>query len=338
MRQAVMTEPGRIELRDVPPPSPEPGDVLIRVRTIGVCGSDVHVWHGTHPYTDYPVVQGHEFAGVVEQVGEDVEALRVGQKVTALPQVTCGRCGPCRRGDWHICRSLRVRGFQAPGCAQELFVAPAERVVPLPQSFSFEQGALVEPTAVAVHAAERAGELDGRNVAVLGAGPIGNLVAQVAESRGANVLITDLGMGRLEIARRCGLERTSDASSETLGDAARRVFGPEPPRTVFDCAGVETTVSAGIETVEKGGTIVVVAVFAEPPRVDLGLVQDRELTLAGTLMYRRGDYEQAVEALASGAVVAGPLVSTRLPLEDYARAYELMEQRGREVMKVVIKL
>ena len=151
-------------------------------------------------------------------------------KVTATPQIVCGRCGPCRRGDYHICDVLKVRGFQAPGCAQDFFVTEAEKIVPLPASFSFEQGALVEPTAVAVHSIARAGRVAGANVAVLGAGPIGNLVGQVARAKGAKVLITDISPFRLDIARRCGLRSVSDATSESLEEAAARVFG----KTGFD--------------------------------------------------------------------------------------------------------
>jgi L-iditol 2-dehydrogenase len=143
MKQAVMTSPGVIEFRNVPVPKPGPEEVLIRVRRIGVCGSDIHVRHGRHPFTSYPVVQGHEFSGVIEVVGKRVKGLRPGRKVTATPQIVCGRCAPCRRGDYHICDVLRVQGFQAPGCAQELFLVRADQIVPLPASFSFEQGALV---------------------------------------------------------------------------------------------------------------------------------------------------------------------------------------------------
>ena len=119
--------------------------MLLRIQRIGVCGSDIHVFHGKHPYTSYPVVQGHEFSALVEAVGPGVAGIAPGDKVTAMPQVVCGRCPPCRRGDYHICDRLKVQGFQAPGCAQELWVTAADKIVPLPDGFSFEQGALVEP-------------------------------------------------------------------------------------------------------------------------------------------------------------------------------------------------
>jgi L-iditol 2-dehydrogenase len=336
MRQAVMVSPGIIEFRDVPWPSAGAGEVLIRVNRIGICGSDIHVYHGLHPFTSYPVVQGHEFSGVVEAVGPGVTSFRPGDKVTAAPQIVCGRCRPCLRGDYHICDSLKVQGFQAPGCAQELFVTSAQKTVRLPDQFTFEQGAMVEPTAVAVHAVSRAGDVSAKNVVVLGAGPIGNLVAQVARAGGANVLITDLSDFRLGVARQCRVPHTSNAKQEKLADAVARVFGEDGFDSALECVGVEATLAAAIETISKGGTIVVVGVFADKPRVALGLVQDRELKLIGTLMYRYQDYERAVALMSSGDVVTGPLESKHFPFESYAAAYEFIERHREECMKVFV--
>jgi L-iditol 2-dehydrogenase/threonine 3-dehydrogenase len=242
MRQARMILPGVIEIGEAAPPSAGPGEVLLRVQRIGVCGSDVHVYHGTHPFTPYPVVQGHEFSALVEAVGDGVTHVSVGDRVTATPQEVCGTCRPCLRGDYHICDSLRVRGFQAPGCAQDLFVTEAAKIVPLPAGFSFEQGALVEPVAVGVHSVSRAGDVKRRNVAVLGAGPIGNLLAQVAQAEGARTLITDVSACRLDVARSCGIEWTSNAGKENLEAAAARVFGRDGFDEAFECAGVEETI------------------------------------------------------------------------------------------------
>lgn len=337
MKQAVMIAPGAIELRDVPAPTPPgPGEVLLRIHRIGVCGSDVHVFHGKHPYTRYPVVQGHEYSASVEATGPGVKGLAHGVKVTSMPQIVCGECAPCKRGDYHICDKLKVEGFQAPGCAQELWVTTADKIVPLPDRFSYEQGALVEPVAVAVHATSRAGNLTGRRVAVLGAGPIGNLVAQVARSAGARVLITDLSAYRLEVARQCGLTGTSNANEETLAQATERVFGKDGYDVAFECVGVEPTITAAVETIQKGGTLIVVGVFGEKPRIDMGLVQDRELNIRGTLMYQAHDYRRAVELLASGGVVAEPLMSKHFPFEAYLDAYRFIDQQGDKTMKVFI--
>ena len=338
MKQAVMTEPGCVEVREVEQPSPGKGEVLLRIRRIGVCGSDIHVWHGKHPYTSYPVVQGHEFSAEVEALGDDVEGLAPGDMVTALPQVVCGKCAPCRRGDYHICDALKVEGFQAPGCAQELFVTQAAKVVKLPKAFTFEQGAMVEPVSVAVHAVSRAGDVEGKNVTVLGAGPIGNLVAQVARARGGNVLITDLSAHRLDVARRCGLKATASPKDETLREARSRVFGKRGLDVVFECVGIEPTLTEAVAAIGKGGTIIVVGVFGTKPPVDVGLIQDRELTLRGTLMYRREDYEEAVRLIAAGHVVTDPLESKHFPLDDYADAYRFIDANREKSMKVFIDL
>ncbi len=336
MKQAIMTAPGEIMIHEIEVPKPGRDEVLLEIQRIGVCGSDVHVFHGLHPYTSYPVVQGHEYSATLTAVGAGVEGLSPGMKVTSMPQIVCGECPPCLRGDYHICDVLKVQGFQAPGCAQEFWVTDAQTIVPLPDSFSFEQGALVEPVSVAVHSTSRAGDVEGRNVAVLGAGPIGNLVGQVAQANGAKVLITDLSDFRLEIAKQCGLEGTSNAGEENLADAAGRIFGSAGFDVVLECVGVEPTMTAAIENIQKGGTIVVVGVFGEKPRVDMGLVQDRELNLHGTLMYQRPDYERAVELIDTGAIITDPLISKHFPVDDYLEAYRFIDTQRDKTMKVFI--
>jgi L-iditol 2-dehydrogenase len=336
MKRATMTAPGQIQIDETQAPSPGPGQVLLRIQRIGVCGSDIHVFHGKHPYTSYPVVQGHEFSALVAAVGPGVQGIEVGNKVTAMPQIVCGKCAPCLRGDEHICDALRVQGFQAPGCAQELWVTAADKIVKLPDHFSFEQGALVEPISVAVHAIQRAGKLAGRRAVVLGAGPIGTLVGQAARAAGARVLITDLSEHRLEIARRCGLGETSNPAREDLKAASQRVFGSEGFDLAFECVGVEATLDAAVSNLAKGGTLIVVGVFGDKPRVDLGLVQDRELRISGTLMYQRPDYEQAVAWIASGDIVTEPLMSEHFAFGDYLQAYRYIDQKRDQTMKVFI--
>jgi len=201
MRQAIMTEPGRIVFGDVPVPMPKKGEILLRIKRIGICGSDIHVYHGKHPFTKYPIVQGHEYCGIVEAIGEGVENIKPETLATARPQLVCGKCGPCKRGDYNVCENLRVQGFQANGCAQEFFIVPKDRIVSLPDSMTVDQGALVEPAAVGAHSTARAGELKGKNVVVLGAGTVGNMVAQFVRARGAkNIFITDVSEYRLRVA------------------------------------------------------------------------------------------------------------------------------------------
>ncbi len=339
MRQAVMTEPGHIEIGTVAEPVIGPGEILLRVKKIGVCGTDIHVWHGKHPFTPYPVVQGHEFSAVVEAVGEGVTKVTPGMKATAAPQNVCGVCNPCKRGDYHICDELKVRGFQAPGCAQDLFVTTDERIVVFPDTLTFEQGALIEPAAVAAHSTNRVKTLQGKNVVVLGAGTIGNLVAQAARCRGAKkVLITDLSDFRLQKALDVGVDAACNVRAENFADKVKAEFGDEGFDVAFEAVGVEASLDDAVQHIQKGGDIVVLGVFGDRPRIDMSVVGDRELSLIGTLMYQQNDYEQAVEWIADGSMITEPLVTKHFPFEEYEDAYRFIEKQGDSTLKVVIDL
>jgi len=339
MRQAVMMEPGQIEMREVERPSAGPGEVLVRIHNIGVCGSDIHVFHGKHPYTSYPVVQGHEVSGEIAEIGPGVEGLKVGEVVTFMPQVVCGECYSCKHGMYHICDNLRVMGFQTDGAAQDYFVVPARLIIKVPVGVSMEQAAMIEPISVAAHALGRAGDVAGKRVLVLGAGTIGNLVAQVARALGAgDTMITDVSDYRLEIARACGIRSAVNVSQEDLGARLVEGFGPDRADLILECVGSQATIEQAVSLARKGSTIVVVGVFGDKPRVDLGLVQDRELTLVGTLMYQEKDYRTAVSLLEAGKIELDALITNRYPFEQYLEAYRLIDAARDRVMKVMIRL
>ena len=337
MKQAVMTAPGRIEFREVPIPVPSPTQVLIRMKRIGVCGSDIHVYHGKHPLTPYPVVQGHEVSGVVERVGDAVRGLSTGDPVTLQPQVTCGACYPCKHGAYHICDALKVMGFQTTGAASEFFAVDASKVLRLPREMSLEHGAMVEPLAVGVHALERVGGAAGRKVLVLGAGPIGNLAAQAARGLGARaVMITDVSDWRLELAGRCGIEQRVNPTKVELGQAVRDRFGPDKADLILECVGAQKTVEQAVAVARKGTDVVVVGVFGDKPVVDMAVVQDRELRLVGTLMYQEPDWIKAIGLVEQGKVDLAPLVTDRFPFADYQKAYQYIDANRERAMKVMI--
>jgi L-iditol 2-dehydrogenase len=339
MRQAMMTSPGKIEFLNIERPRPADDEVILQVKRIGVCGSDIHVFHGLHPYTSYPVVQGHEIGAVIDEVGADVDGFRPGDKVVFMPQVTCGECYPCRHGMYHICDNLKVMGFQTGGAAQEFFPIKAEMVLKLPESMTLDQAAMIEPVSVAVHALRRGGGVEGKKVVVLGAGTIGNLVGQVAQASGAaGVIITDVADYKLEKARQCGLENPVNTQKEELGQAILRVFGPDKADLILECVGVQDTMTQAVDSARKGSTIVVVGVFGKKPEVNLGLVQDRELSLVGTLMYQKQDYLQAIELVASGKLSLDHMITHRFSFENYLEAYTTIESSGGQYMKVMIDL
>ena len=339
MKQAIMTNPGKIEFVDIERPHPAANEVILQIKRIGVCGSDIHVFHGLHPYTSYPVVQGHEIGAVIAETGAQVTGFAPGDKVVFMPQVTCGVCYPCRHGMYHICDSLKVMGFQTSGAAQEYFAIKAEMVLKLPETMSLDEAALIEPISVAVHALSRAGSVEGLNVVVLGAGTIGNLVAQVARASGAKgVMITDVNEYKLEKARACGLEHVVNPQKEDLGQAILNAFGPDKADLILECVGMQDTITQAVSNARKGSTIIVVGVFGKKPLVDLGLVQDRELNLIGTLMYQKKDYIRAIELAGAGKLSLDQMVTQRFAFKDYLKAYEAIEASGGNYMKVMIDL
>lgn len=340
MRQAIMISPGVFEHRQVPEPGPlADNEVLLRIQNIGICGSDIHVYHGEHPATPYPVVQGHEYSAIVEAVGSGVTKVKVGSKATARPQLVCRTCGPCKRGQYNACMHLKVQGFQAPGVAQDLFVVPEERVVVFSDNMTFEQGAMIEPVAVGAHSTSRSTGLKGKNVVVAGAGTIGNLVAQFAKARGANkVLITDISEYRLGKARECGIEAMLNVLETPFEEGIKSVFGDEGFQVGFEAAGVQATLDSLMANVEKGGEVIILGVYSKNPTVNMYYLGEHELKVFGSMMYKHEDYEEAVEMIACGKIKTTPLISKYFPFEEYLQAYKYIEKQGDKTMKVMINL
>lgn len=337
MLQQVMTQPKVITFQEVPVPQIKAGQVLIKIMKIGVCGSDIHVYHGEHPFTSYPVTQGHEVSGEIVTLGDGVEGLAVGQKVTIQPQVVCGKCYPCRHGKYNLCEELKVMGFQTTGVASHFFAVDAAKVTPLPEQMSFDEGAMIEPLAVAVHAIRQAGDVEGKQIAVLGAGPIGILVAQAAKGMGArSVLITDVSDLRLQKAAECGADFTVNTKEQNFGDALVESFGPDKADIIYDCAGNNVTMGQAIQYARKGSTIILVAVFAGPAQVDLAVLNDHELDLNTTMMYRNEDYLDAIRLTEEGKVQLKPLISKHFAFRDYQKAYEYIDANRETTMKVII--
>ncbi|PHR92235.1 MAG: Zn-dependent alcohol dehydrogenase [Blastopirellula sp.] len=335
MKQQLMKSPGEMELKDVPIPEPGADEVRIRVGRIGICGSDIHVWHGKHPFTPFPVVQGHEFCGYLDALGSDVSGHEVGELVTAMPQIICGTCPSCQKGRFNICENLKVRGFQADGCGQEYFVTKADRIVTLPAGFTLDQGAFMEPVAVAVHAVERLGKITGENIVIAGAGPIGNLIAQVAQLKGATVLLTDINDLRCERAKACGIEHAVNTMSEPLDAAAKRVFGQAGYNLAVEAAGAPQTITALVPSINKGGTILIVGVYGDQPSVDLARVGEHELNIKGSMMYWMDDWIEARELLDKGIIIE-PLIDGVYPFEKWPDAYGEIDINQQNIMKLMV--
>ncbi|MGW1026811.1 zinc-dependent alcohol dehydrogenase [Streptomyces sp. NPDC002577] len=322
IRRVLVRSLDDITIEHVSAPVPGDDELLIRTTVVGVCGSDTHAAAGHHPFIDLPYRPGHEAVGVVAAAGKGAEDFAPGDRVIIEPNLYCGRCPQCRSGRYNICQELEVFGCQTPGAMTDLFTIPADRVHRVPDGMTDIEAALVEPLATPVHAVAKAGDLTGRTVAVLGAGPIGLLTLLAARHAGAaRIAVTDLLDGKRERALRLGADTALPADAPDLVQQAHAALGGAVD-VVFDCVSREQSMAQATDLVAKGGHIVVVGVGAAgttPIRLDL--VQDREIRIEGTLMYTGEDYRTAMSLIASGAVDTAEIVTATYPLEDAAKAF-----------------
>ena len=316
-------------------PAPGRDEALLRVRRVGICGTDLHIFQG---HLDHRVpkggVIGHEtFGEVVEAPG--ASGFTSGDRVVVEPVVCCGACRACRMGASYLCYQLKVLGVDLPGGMREYWAVSASRLLRVPDSISDDHAALIEPLAVAVHDVIRADVKRGDAVLVVGGGPIGTLIALVARHRGARVVVAEVNPFRLDILEAFALERvgpgtdvvkwTDQWTDGTGVDVAFEVTGnPLAARTVAD-------------VVRVWGTVSIVAIHAEPVPVNLYQMFARELVMHGSRLYARADWEEAIRLVASGAVPVGPLVSRRIPLESLQRGME-EALGGGPVMKVLVEV
>ena len=335
MRSSFYEGDRRFRVGPAPMPTPADGQALLRVRRVGICGTDLHIFQG---HLDHRIPRG----GVIghETLAEIAEAppasgFRAGERVVVEPLRTCGGCRACRMGAAYLCYRLRVLGVEEPGGMQEYWAVPADRLLRVPATLGDDEAAMIEPLAVATHDVRRAEVKAGDAVVVLGGGPIGALIAMVCRHRGARVVVAEVNPFRLEMLGQLGIDvvgpgRDVKAFVEqwTDGDGAD---------VVFEVTGNPAAVRAMTDLVRVWGTVSMVAIHGEPIPVDLYRFFARELTMHGSRLYSRGDWEEAIRLAAAGAVTLAPLVSRRIPLEALQQGME-EALRGGPVMKVLIDL
>lgn len=322
MRQVVVS-PGTIDVVRAEVPRPGAGQVLVRSVLAGVCGSDTHAAAGLHPWISLPYVPGHEVVGVIAETGAGVSSVRQGQRVTVEPYLPCWDCKQCLRGHQNICENLGFLGCGDPqGAMADYFTVDARRIHVIPDELDDLAAALIEPLSTPVHAVRLAGGVEGRTVAILGAGSIGLLLLRVVAAQGAKrVVVTAPRAARRERALALGADAAVDAFADDAVDQVRRALG-ESADVVFDCVAGEATTRQAIGLADKGGTVVVVGVPSGEVRLPLQLVQDRQLRIQGSATYLPEDVAGSIELLRSGSVRPEDFVTSVVPMESAAAAFE----------------
>lgn len=308
----VAPEPGALELRAVPAPRPRPDEVVVQVASASICGSDLHIahWHPMARWTRTPVILGHEFAGVVAEVGSAVGAFTPGDAVAAESVIWCGRCRPCRDGNTNVCLARELFGIHRPGGLAERVAVPERLLHRLPPGLPLERAALAEPTTVALHAVFLHPPRPGDAVLVTGPGPIGLMAAQVVKAAGARVLVAgtpaDAGR-RLPAARALGFE-TLDPQHPA--DEALAAVLDGPVDLVLECSGAAGALGAALRGVRRAGAITLVGMPSGPVELDLAAALRSEVTLHASYFGTWHEFERALALLADGTVQTDPLVSS----------------------------
>ncbi|RAN99135.1 zinc-dependent alcohol dehydrogenase [Micromonospora noduli] len=321
-----------IENRDPEPPGP--GQVRIEVAYTGICGTDLHIYHGDmDARVGDSAIIGHEMSGRIAAVGEGVTGWNIGQAVTVMPTRPCGRCAACRHGNSHVCHAMNFLGIDSPGAMQSSWTVPVELVLPLPEELPLDHAALVEPVAVAVHDVRRGNVTADDQVVVVGGGPVGVLIATVARGRGARVLLVEPDPFRREVAERIGIEAVDPRATDVVALVNDRTDGAGAD-IAFEVSGSPAGVTTAVDVLTTRGRLVMVAIHPQPREVNLHRFFWRELELLGARLYQRDDMVEAIRLVASGAIPARQLISRVEPVEAAGAAFEALEGGG--VMKVLL--
>jgi 2-desacetyl-2-hydroxyethyl bacteriochlorophyllide A dehydrogenase len=323
--------PDHLQPANVPVPVIGEEEALVQVEACGFCGSDINIVAGTHPRAKAPLTLGHELSGRIVQIRSQSRALAVGDRVTAYPLISCGHCYACTHGNAHVCRELRLFGFDVDGGMAQFVKLPAASLLKLPETITAQMGALIEPLAVAVHGVARTSLEEVNVAAVLGAGPIGLLTALVARASGvADVIISDVLPARLELAERLGLRVM--AAGEPMRQRIQELSGGNGADLILECAGHPSSAREMTTLVRSRGVIINLGVFKKPVEIDMQTINFKEVQMLGSRVYERRDFARAIELATQ--LPLDQIVSHAFPLHEVADAFEQF-QSG-EACKVLI--
>jgi len=336
MKAAVCTQPGTIEITQVPVPAPKKGEVLVQVKATGLCGSDVDGYLGRHPMMGYPLIMGHECSGTVAALGEGVTKVAVGDAVVVEPFFTCKTCQACLEGKYNLCKDLIITGHQVSGSLAEYVPAEAMFVHPKPENIGFDEASIVEPLSGSLHAVKRAGVGIGDLTVIIGCGTMGSFALQHCRNAGAETIVADVEDFKLDVARKLGADHTVNVGTDDLVKVVEEMTGGVKADVVIEACGVPETLAQTTRLVRRGGTIMLIGWSGNPTDpFDLTSVTLDELRVLGTLGFA-WDFPTALSLARRGKVDLGAIISHHMPLDRTEEAIQLHHSGKDHAWKIII--
>ncbi|PTY03252.1 alcohol dehydrogenase [Opitutaceae bacterium EW11] len=341
MKSLVLEKPGVLVAAEAAePPKPGPGEALVRVHRVGVCGTDLHAFNGKQPFFSYPRILGHELGVEVLAVGEGVTHIGVGSRCAVEPYLNCGRCIACRQGKSNCCCDIRVMGVHVDGGQRERLIVPAVKLHPSPK-LSYDQLALVETLGIGAHAVQRAAVSQGETVAVIGAGPIGLSVIQFAVAAGARVLVIDVNEGRLGFCRdklKLAPGDLIDARTTKVVDRLKELTNGDLPTAVFDATGNAASMNGAFEFPAHGGRLTFVGLFQGDVTFNDPNFHRRELTLLASRNSNPAEFRRIIGLVEQGKVDTSPWITHRARLSEVPPLFPSWTKPEAGVLKAMIEV
>lgn len=312
-----------------------PEDVLVKVKRVGICGSDMHIYHGTNPLATYPRIPGHEVAGEVVEVGSDVKGVKPGDHVVVEPIRYCGECYACRKGRPNVCQSLSVFGVHEDGGMREFFVLPERQLHVVDAELDWNEAVLAEPLTIGAQAVWRGDVQESDTVLIQGSGPIGICILKMAKLQGAKVIMTDLEEERLAFARENGADEVINAREVSVEEKIMELTDGEGPNVVIDAVCLPSTFELGVNVVSPAGTVVVLGFDERPSQISQLPITKKEVTIVGSRL-QTNQFGKVVSLLNERKVEGNGFITHQFPLEQVNEAFSFVEKNPGEVRKAVI--
>lgn len=336
MKALVLSEPGRAQIVQVARPSAGPGEALLKVRRVGLCGSDLNSFRGRNPLVSYPRIPGHEVAATIVEMTDAHPNLSVGMDVTLSPCTNCGKCASCLRGRHNACQFNQTLGVQRDGALTEFICVPVERL--FPAKLNLEELCLVEPLTVGCHAAGRGRVAVGETVVVIGCGGVGLGAIAAAAFRGAMTVAVDIDDAKLAIARKAGAMHTIHSGRENLSKPLRELTGGLGPDVIIEAVGTPATFQAAVEEVAYTGRVVYIGYAKEPVSCETRLFVQKELDILGARNAQPEDFRQVIAMLEAGRFPVREAISTIVPIEETPSILAAWSSEPARFTKIMINL